>query len=60
MIRSPDKRQDGGRWSLPWDELLRALVLIRMGQELGTDSATARAVAGAIDLWVEIAKKCLP
>lgn len=27
-----------------WDSLLRALVLVRIGQELGTDSTLARAV----------------
>jgi len=31
------------------DSLLQALVLVRLGQELGSDSATARAVASAID-----------
>jgi len=29
---------------LTWDAALRALVLVRLGQELGTDSALARAV----------------
>ena len=28
-----------------WNTALRSLLLIRFGQELGTDSATARAVA---------------
>jgi len=34
------------------DRLLQALVLIRFGQELGTDSSTAQAIAHTIDLLV--------
>lgn len=34
-----------------WNTALRSLLLIRFGQELGTDSATARAVADAIARW---------
>ncbi len=37
------------------DSLIQSLVLIRFGQELGTASETALAVAGAIDLLVQIA-----
>lgn len=40
---------------IKWDELLRALVLVRLGQELGTDSDAARAVAGVVELWTKIA-----
>ena len=29
---------------LTWDGILRALVLVRLGQELGTDTPVARAV----------------
>jgi hypothetical protein len=32
-----------------WTTLLRGLLLIRVGQELGTDSRLARAVHDAID-----------
>lgn len=31
-----------------WDRLIQALVLVRLGQELGTESALARAVHDAI------------
>lgn len=34
------------------DRLLQALVLIRFGQELGTDSEIAQAVAQSIDILV--------
>ena len=36
------------------DSLLQALVLVRLGQELGSDSATARAVAHAVDAVVAL------
>jgi short subunit fatty acids transporter len=36
------------------DSLLQSLILVRLGQELGTDSATARAVAGVIDAVVNM------
>lgn len=32
-----------------WDEAIRALVLIRVGQMLGSDSTAARAVADFVD-----------
>lgn len=32
------------------DGLIQALVLVRLGQELGTDSALARAVASACEI----------
>jgi hypothetical protein len=32
-----------------WDSLIRALLLIRIGQELGSDSRLARAVAETLD-----------
>ena len=34
---------------MTFNALIRALVLIRFGQELGTDSACARLIAAAID-----------
>jgi hypothetical protein len=33
---------------IDWDELIRSLVLVRLGQELGTDSPAARAVHDGI------------
>ena len=39
-----------------WNTALRSLLLSRFGQELGTDSATARAVADAIDLLAGMAR----
>jgi hypothetical protein len=35
-----------------WNSLIQSLVLIRFGQELGTDSEIAQAVAHGIDLLV--------
>lgn len=32
-----------------WNRLLEQLLLIRLGQELGTDSELAQAIAGGID-----------
>jgi len=32
-----------------WDEAIRALVLIRIGQLLGSDSTAARALADLVD-----------
>lgn len=32
-----------------WSRLLEQLVLVRLGQELGTDSELAQTVAGALD-----------
>jgi hypothetical protein len=38
------------------NRLLHTLLMIRLGQELGTNSPTARAVADAIDLLAGIAR----
>ena len=38
-----------------WNELLRAMVLIRLGQELGTDSRLARLIHDWITLVLTIA-----
>jgi hypothetical protein len=38
-----------------WDSALRALILIRIGQELGTDSRLARAVHDAIGALIALA-----
>ena len=32
-----------------WNRLLEQLLLVRLGQELGTDSELAQAIAGGID-----------
>lgn len=37
-----------------WDSWLRALVLVRLGQELGTSSAAAAAVRDAIDALLSL------
>lgn len=36
--------KEGGMNSLNWNGIIQALVLIRIGQELGTDSRLARAL----------------
>jgi len=38
------------------NRLLHALLMIRLGQELGTDSPSAQAVADAIDLLAGMAR----
>ena len=42
------------------NKLLHALFMIRLGQELGTDSQTARAVADTIDLLAVVARSFCP
>ncbi len=39
-----------------WDRILTALVLIRMGQELGTNSQLARAVHAVLSIAINIFK----
>jgi len=41
--------QGGPRMKRHWNATLQSLVLVRMGQELGTDSDLAQAVAHSID-----------
>ena len=36
--------------SIRWSGAMQALLLVRLGQELGTDSPAARAVAAALEL----------
>lgn len=36
------------------DRIIRSLLLVRLGQQLGTDSDVARAVAGCIDALLEV------
>ena len=38
-----------------WDGLLQALVLVRIGQDLGTDSRAARAIHDVIELLAAFA-----
>jgi hypothetical protein len=44
---------------LRWNDAVQALVLVRLGQELGTDSRTAQAVASILDMLINIAGKFL-
>ena len=37
-----------------WDRLIEALVFIRLGQQLGTDTELAQAVAGGLDMAIQI------
>lgn len=39
-----------------WDRILHALILVRMGQELGTDSQLARAVYSLCQIIISIFK----
>lgn len=39
-----------------WDRALVALVLVRIGQELGSDSPLARAVSGVIEAIFRLAQ----
>lgn len=43
-----------------WDEAIQALILIRLGQELGSDSALAGSVATAVDALLELVKQMTP
>jgi hypothetical protein len=38
-----------------WNRLLEQLLLVRLGQELGTDSDIAQAIAGGIDFLLRFA-----
>lgn len=56
--RPPARRQsrrratakEGTTMNLRWNEIMRAMVLVRLGQELGTDSRLARLVHDWITL----------
>jgi hypothetical protein len=41
---------------LSWSSALQALVLVRLGQELGSDSRLARAVYDAIEILLAVVK----
>lgn len=40
-----------------WNALLQSLVLVRLGQELGSDTDLAQAVASTIDVLIMIVGK---
>lgn len=37
-----------------WDRLIQSLLCVRLGQELGTSSEAAQALAGAVDLLIRV------
>jgi hypothetical protein len=37
-----------------WDRILTALVLVRLGQDLGSDSPVSQAVRAGIDLFLAL------
>ena len=39
------------------DGIIRSLLFVRLGQQLGTDSDVARAVAGCIDALIEASSR---
>jgi hypothetical protein len=43
--------------STRWNALLQSLVLVRLGQELGSDTQAAKSVASAIDFLISIISK---
>jgi hypothetical protein len=38
-----------------WDRLIHSLLCVRLGQELGSSSDAAQAVAGAVELLIRVA-----
>jgi hypothetical protein len=44
---------------IDWDAIIRSLVLVRLGQELGYESPLARMVANTIDLAIAAISKIL-
>jgi len=38
-----------------WDRLINSLLCVRLGQELGTSSDLAQAVAGVVEVLVKLA-----
>ena len=40
--------------TVPWNTAIQALVLVRIGQELGTDSSAARAIHDAISALLNL------
>jgi len=49
-LSAVDQNRQGGRTVKKlWNRLLEQLLLVRLGQELGTNSELAQAIAGGID-----------
>jgi hypothetical protein len=48
-----------GNWKRCWNTLLHSLVCVRLGQELGTSSELAQAVAGSIDFVLKTLSRLL-
>jgi hypothetical protein len=44
--------------NINWSGLIQSLVLVRLGQELGTDSPVARLVYVAIQLFLGAVQNC--
>ena len=42
-----------------WNAAMQSLVLVRLGQELGTDSDLAQAIAGSIDVALRLVSSLL-
>lgn len=42
---------------IDWDGIIRSLVLVRLGQELGTKSELAQAVASGIEFAIAVISK---
>ena len=42
-----------------WNRLLEQLLLVRLGQELGTDSELAQTIAGGIDAAIRLASSLI-
>ena len=40
---------------LTWDRVINSLLCVRLGQELGTSSDLAQAVAGAVETLIRVA-----
>lgn len=42
-----------------WDRTIHSLVMIRLGQELGTSSESAQAITGIVDMLVSVLGRIL-
>jgi hypothetical protein len=56
VLRSRSFATEGDMTRLNWNTLLEALVLIRLGQELGTQSQLARAVHEVVASFLAVLK----
>jgi len=48
-IQSSSVVTEGGMNMLKWNSLIQALILVRLGQELGTDSRLAKALHDLVE-----------